>query len=254
MKSEATDNRRNPRAALRSCGRLLATLVAVLAASLPALGTGTDTRVVESLVSIEAAAHSYIKSLLPAGTAQTQITVQPIDGRLRLAKCGTPLTALAPPGSDLMARATVAVSCAGPTHWTVYVPVVVESRISVLVLRHAVPRDARLAADDVTLDTRRTAGTATAYLSSVAELAGRTVRRPLPIGTALTVEMFTADNVIHRGQEVTLLAGTSAIEIRATGRALMDGAAGARIQVQNLSSMTVVEGVVESSDVVRVAL
>jgi flagella basal body P-ring formation protein FlgA len=244
MNHPATDNRR----------RLLTALAALLTATLPTLGAGTDTRVIESVGSIEAAAHSYIKSLVPAGAAETHITVQPIDTRLRLAKCGSALTAQLPPGSNLTARATVAVTCAGPTHWTVYVPVVVESRISVLVLRHAVARDARLGVDDVTIDLRRTAGTAAAYLSSVAELAGRTVRRPLPLGTALTVEMFAADLVIHRGQEVTLLAGGPDIEIRATGRALMDGPTGARIQVQNLSSMTVVEGVVESSDVVRVAL
>ena len=66
--------------------------------------------------------------------------------------------------------------------------------------------------------------------------------------------MFAADTVIHRGQEVTLVAGGAIIEIRASGRALRDAPAGARIQVQNLSSMTVVEGVVESADVVRVAL
>ncbi len=254
MNHSATDNRRQPCTGLRRHGRLLAALAALLSATLPTLGAGTDTRVIESVGSIEAAAHSYIRSLVPAGAAETSITVQPIDTRLRLAKCGSALTAQLPAGSNLTARATVAVSCAGPTHWTVYVPVVVESRISVLVLRHAVSQAARLGADDVTLDVRRSAGTATAYLSSVAELAGRTVRRPLPLGTALTVDMFGADLVIHRGQEVTLLAGGPDIEIRATGRALMDAPAGARIQVQNLSSLNVVEGVVESSDVVRVAL
>lgn len=241
MRHSVTDNRR-------------AALAVLLTVALPMLGAGAAGREVESVTAIEAAARSYIKSLVPPGAAQTQITVQPVDQRLRLAKCGAPLTTQLPPGTDLTARATVAVGCPGPTHWSVYVPVVVESRISVLVLRHAVARDARLGADDVTLESRRTAGTAAAYLASVGELAGRTVRRPLALGTALTVEMFAADTVIHRGQEVTLLAGGPEIQIRATGRALMDAPAGARIQVQNLSSMTVVEGVVESADVVRVAL
>lgn len=244
MTSSATDNRRDR----------YAVVLALLVLTVPTLGAGTDTRAVQSVTSIEAAAHSYVASLLPRGGAQTQITVQPIDPRLRLAQCGSALSAQLPPGSNLTARATVAVTCAGPTHWSVYVPVMVESRISVLVLRHAVAREARLSADDVTLETRRTAGTATAYLAAVGELTGRTVRRPLPIGTALTVDMFAADTVIHRGQQVTLVAGGTDIEIRATGRALMDAPAGARVQVQNLSSMTVVEGVVESADVVRVAL
>ncbi|HTB66945.1 MAG TPA: flagellar basal body P-ring formation chaperone FlgA [Steroidobacteraceae bacterium] len=231
-----------------------AAMIAVLGASLPSVGAGSAGGAVESLATIEAAAHSYVLSLLPPGAAQTQITVQPIDRRLRLAQCGSPLTARLPLGTNLAARATVGVSCAGPTHWSVYVPVVVESRISVLVLRHAVARDTHLTAEDVAVETRRTAGTAAAYLDAVTELSGRTVRRPLPIGTALTVDMFAADTVIHRGQEVTLVAGGGSIEIRATGRAMMDAPTGARIQVQNLSSLTVVEGVVESADVVRVAL
>jgi flagella basal body P-ring formation protein FlgA len=245
MRNIATDNRRI---------RIGAAMLALLIASLPTAGAGTAAGAVESIATIEAAAHSYVESLLPPGGTQTQVTVLPIDRRLRLAQCGSALTARLPVGFTLAARATVGVTCAGPTHWSIYVPVVIESRIAVLVLRHAVPRDARLTADDVAVETRRTAGTAAAYLSGVKELVGRTVRRPLPIGTALTVEMFAADTVIHRGQEVTLVAGAGPIEIRATGRAMMDAPAGARIQVQNLSSLTVVEGVVESADVVRVAL
>jgi flagella basal body P-ring formation protein FlgA len=226
--------------------------IAALLAVMPTLGRGAGA--VESVDRIEAAAHSYVQSLLPPGATETQITVLPLDRRLRLTQCGSALTAQLPPGSNLGARATVGVACAGPSHWAVYVPVVLESRISVLVLRHAVARDARLTAADVSVETRRTAGMASAYLTAVTDLTGRTVRRSLAVGTALSVDMFVADTVIHRGQEVTLVAGGPSIEIRASGRALSDAPAGARIQVQNLSSMTVVEGVVESSDVVRVAL
>jgi flagella basal body P-ring formation protein FlgA len=250
-----TDNRREPVVNQAPFGtRILLAVVTLLMVAVPTLGAGNAAAAVESIATIEKAAHSYVESLLPPGSADTQITVLPIDSRLRLAQCGSALAAQLPVGTNLTARATVNVSCAGPVHWSVYVPVVVESRIAVLVLKHAVARQSRLTADDVTLETRRTAGIVTAYLSSVAELTGRTVRRPLAIGTALSVEMFDADMAIHRGQEVTLVAGGGAIEIRAAGRAMMDAPAGARIQVQNLSSMTVVEGVVESADVVRVAL
>jgi len=153
----------------------------------------------------------------------------------------------------LQARSTVGVTCAGSVHWTVYVPVTVESKINVLVLTRAVNRDARLTAADVTVETRRTAGPGNAYLTAPAELNGRTVRRPLAAGTTLSVDMFTPDLIVRRGQAVTLLSSGSAVEVRANGRAMVDGAAGARIQVQNLSSMRVVEGVVESADLVRVA-
>jgi flagella basal body P-ring formation protein FlgA len=153
----------------------------------------------------------------------------------------------------LQARSTVGVSCAGPAHWTVYVPVTVETRIDVLVLKRAVARDTRLVATDVTVESRKTSGPGAAYLTTPAELSGRTVRRPLAAGTTLAAEMFTPDLIVRRGQEVTLLSSGGAIEVRASGRAMADAAAGARIQVQNLSSMRVIEGVVETADLVRVA-
>jgi flagella basal body P-ring formation protein FlgA len=240
MKTKATDIRRGP------------VVMAALLALLPKLGAGAVA--VESVDRIEAAAHSYVESLLPKGVTETHVTVLPIDPRLRLARCDSPLSAQLPPGTSLSARVTVGVTCAGPTHWSVYVPVTLVSRISVLVLRHAVAPETRLTAADVAVETRPTAGMPIAYLSAVTELAGRTVRRSLPVGTTLSVDMFVADTVIHRGQEVTLIAGGASMEIRAAGRALNDAPAGARVQVQNLSSMTVVEGVAESGDVVRVAL
>jgi flagella basal body P-ring formation protein FlgA len=209
---------------------------------------------VESLTSIRNAAQNYVKSLIPAGAGETTVTVGQLDNRLRLAHCSSKeLSATLPAGMTLQARATVGVSCAGPVHWTVFVPVTIESKIDVLVLTHAVNRDARLTAADVSIETRKTAGPGNAYLTKPAELGGRTVRRPLAAGTTLSIDMFTPDLIIRRGQEVTLLSSAGTVEVRAYGRAMVDGAAGARIRVQNLSSQRVVEGVVETADRVRVA-
>jgi len=209
---------------------------------------------VESLETIRSTAQAYVKSLIPASAGESIVTVGQLDSRLRLAHCPSKeLAASMPVGMALQARSTVGVTCSGTVRWTVYVPVTVESKIDVLVLTRAVNRDARLTAADVTVETRRTAGPGNAYLTTAAELNGRTVRRPLAAGTTLSVDMFTPDLIVRRGQEVTLLSSGGAVEVRANGRAMVDGAAGARIQVQNLSSMRVVEGVVESADLVRVA-
>jgi flagella basal body P-ring formation protein FlgA len=208
----------------------------------------------QSLDTIRSTAQAYVKSLIPASAGESIVTVGQLDGRLRLAHCPSKqLSASLPAGMALQARSTVGVTCAGSARWTVYVPVTVESKISVLVLTRAVNRDARLTAADVTVETRRTSGPGNAYLTAPAELNGRTVRRPLAAGTTLSVDMFTPDLIVRRGQAVTLLSTGGAVEVRASGRAMVDGVAGARIQVQNLTSMRVVEGVVESADLVRVA-
>ena len=277
MINKTTDHRRYPGVAERRARRSsladfvikVSAVSAILAAALaPQLGwpqplepSGAETGVApvasptpESLAAIRSAAQAYVRSLIPASARDATIAVGELDNRLRLAHCPPmELSASLPPGMQLQARSTVGVTCAGPLHWTVYVPVTVESKINVLVLAHAVARDTRLTAADVTVETRRTPGPGTAYLSAPAELAGRAVRRPLAAGSVLAVDMFTADLIVRRGQQVTLLSSGGDIEVRAVGRAMADAPAGARIQVQNLSSMRVVEGVVESADLVRVA-
>jgi flagellar basal body P-ring formation protein FlgA len=208
---------------------------------------------IESTDSIRAVAESFVRSQLPHDASVADITAGTMDARLRLVRCTGGMHAQLPPGASLQARTMIGVACAGPVHWTVYVPVVVESRISVLVLKHPVPRDARLTIEDVNVETRKVTGLSMAFLTDVSDLQARTVERPLPMGTTLTVDMFKPDLVIRHGQEVTLVASAGGIEVRATGRALADAAGGARLKVQNLSSQKVVEGVAEGPDLVRVA-
>jgi flagella basal body P-ring formation protein FlgA len=253
MMNTTTDNRR-----FCTTGKLLTALLVLVAALLGAPNTAGSQEVaqlagMEPISAIRSAALSYVRSLIPGNSGENTVTVGELDARLRLAKCPVALSVALPVGMPLQARSTVGVTCAGPVHWTLYVPVTVESRIDVLVLTHAVARDARLTVADVTVETRKTAGPGNAYLTAPAELSGRTVRRALAAGTTLAVEMFTPDLIVRRGQAVTLLSTGGAIEVRASGRAMTDAAAGARIQVQNLSSMRMIEGVVESADLVRVA-
>ena len=70
----------------------------------------------------------------------------------------------------------------------------------------------------------------------------------------MTLESLTATNVIHRGQQVTLIAGSEGFQVRMNAIALSDGRISERIRVQNLSSQRVVEGVVRSDSVVEVPL
>ena len=207
----------------------------------------------EPLDSIRGAAEKFVGAQLPQDSNVASVTAGTLDNRLRLARCTEGLHTQMPPGAALQSHTLVGVGCQGPVHWNVYVSVTVESRISILVLKHPVPRDARLTADDVTVEPRKVTDQTTPYLTAVSDLQGRSAQRPLAMGTPLTMDMFKADLVIQHGQEVTLVAAAGGIEVRATGRALADGAAGARIKVQNLSSMRVVEGVVDGPDLVRVS-
>jgi flagella basal body P-ring formation protein FlgA len=209
---------------------------------------------VQSLDEIRAKAQAFVRKHLPKGApGETQVSVGALDPRLRLAQCESELTAALPTGATFRARMTVAVSCPEGNVWTIYVPVTIETRAKVLVLRGPAARGARLGPADVEVQERVVGGAGDSFLTDVGQLEGHTLKRPLATGTALTADVLIEDVLVKRGQSVTLLASTSGIEVRAPGRAMSDGHAAGRIRVQNLNSLRVVEGVVESADVIRVS-
>lgn len=207
----------------------------------------------QSLDAIRAAAQTYVKKQIPSQAPGTvDVNVGALDARLRLASCAEPLKVSLAPGANFTARMMIAVGCPSGSAWTVYVPVTVESHTPVLVLRHPATRGAKLTAEDVEVQTRVVAGTGSTYVTDVTQLARRTLKRPLGAGTAVTLDALVDDALVKRGQHVTLLAAAGGLEVRAFGLAMNDAPAAGRVRVQNLSSNRIVEGVVETADVIRI--
>jgi len=208
---------------------------------------------IQSLDAIRAAAQTFVTQHVPKqAPGAVTVNVGTLDSRLRLAPCAAPLKVSLPAGATFRERMTVAVSCTASSSWTVYVPIAIEAQTPVLVLRRAANRGARLTAEDVEIQTRVVQGMGASYLTDVAELGGRTLKRPLGPGAALTVDAMMDDMVVKRGQRVTLLAAVGGLEVRAAGVAMNDAAAQGRVKVQNITSNRIVEGVVESPDVIRI--
>ncbi len=180
------------------------------------------------------------------------VTATELDSRLRLAQCPAPLHAAQVSGGRLQARTSIGVSCRQGANWTIYVPVDVESEIPVLILRVPEARGARITGADVALETRRVSGLAVGYVTDAKTLERHTVARPLPAGSMLTGDMLIPDYIVRSGEAVTLVAAAGGVEVRATGRALSDGRDGSRIRVQNLNSLRIVEGTVDSDRVIHV--
>lgn len=207
---------------------------------------------VQSLESIQAAAEQFVRSSLPENSGKQFVTASRLDPRLRLEECAAPLEAFSQGTAMSAGRATIGVRCPAASPWTIYVPVTIEVEVSVLVLRRPLARRARVTLADVEPQVRRLPGSASIFINDVASLQGHRLKRALPVGTALTVDMLQPDLLVRRGQQVTLIAANGPVQIRAQGQALTEGAAADRVRVQNVSSLKVVEGVVESDGVVRV--
>lgn len=207
---------------------------------------------VQSLDGIQTAAEQFVRSSLPEKSVKHFVTANKLDPRLRLDDCASPLEAFSQGTAPNSGRMTVGVRCPSANPWTIYVPVTVEVEVSVLVLRRPLARRARVEMADVEPQVRRMPGVASSFVNDTASLQGHRLKRSLPVGTALTVEMLQPDVLVRRGQQVTLIAANGPVQIRAQGEALTEGAAFDRVRVKNVSSLKVVEGVVESDGVVRV--
>lgn len=205
----------------------------------------------QSLDAIQSAAEAFVHSSLPSNIKH-YVSASRLDRRLRLHDCGAPLEAFSQNAATNNSRMTIGVRCPTDNPWTLYVPVSVEVEVPVLVLRRALARRSRIAPTDVESQVRRVPGSAANFVSDIARLQGHRLQRALPAGAAITVDALRPDILVKRGQRVMLIAAEGPVEIRAQGKALNDGAANERVRVQNVNSLKVVEGVVESDSVVRV--
>src|SRR5215475_6589628 len=107
-------------------------LVIATAVAVPCMGAVQD---VEPLEAVRGAAESFVKAQLPREANVASVTAGTLDSRLRLARCTSGMHAQLAAGAALQSRTMVGVACDGPVRWMIYVPVTVESQISVLVLK-----------------------------------------------------------------------------------------------------------------------
>lgn len=203
---------------------------------------------------IRKAAARAVLERLDVAKGVADVTVDNLDSRLRLPACSQALSGFIAGDGQIRDHTAVGVRCDGTAHWTIYAQVSVSSSVPVLIARRALVQNAAPTAIDFDVETRRMPGLYTHYISDPALLAGQRLRRPIATGEILTANDLLTAPVIHRGDQITVLAQAGGMQIRASAIALSDGCPDDRIRAQNLSSQRVVEGVVRSAGVIEVVL
>lgn len=184
--------------------------------------------------------------------SDAEITVGRLDPRLRLSACEGEMETFLPQGSRALGNSTVGVRCNGVKPWTLYVPVKVAVFRKVLVTNRPMARGELINATDLRMERRNLNTLRAGFLTDPSHAIGRLAKRPLTAGTPLSVSNLAAQRVIKRGEKVTLLMDIPGIQVRATAKALGDGAIGETISVRNTSSKKIIQATVISAGVVRV--
>jgi flagella basal body P-ring formation protein FlgA len=224
-----------------------------MVACLAAAGTADaadyqDISQLESLARTEAQ-----REFPPLGTRQ-RFVVGPIEPRLELAKCASPIRSFLSSAHHMMDRATIELRCEDGKGWHLYVPVRIVGTSPVAVAVHAIVAGSVLKDSDLRVEEHDISDLPLGYMDDPAIVAGLTAARPIAGGAYITNQLLVAPKAVQRGQTVTLVADAGGVSIRMAGRALTDGLLNQRVKVTNLSSGKVVEGIARSEQVVEIIL
>jgi flagella basal body P-ring formation protein FlgA len=227
---------------------LLALLLS--ACALPAAAAG-----IHPVEDLSRAAEAFVAAHLPqAGDGNIEVEAGYLDRRLRLDPCGAPLETAVSSGDIGPGNLTVSVRCAGPSPWTLHVPVEVRVVTEVVVLARPVSRGDALSPEDVRLEPRDVTRYHRGYFTALDQVVGRELRRSSGVGQILSDLIVRRPLWVRRGERVSLVAGTGRFQVRMQGEVLADGGQGDTVRVKNLSSERVVEGKVTAPGRVRVHL
>jgi flagella basal body P-ring formation protein FlgA len=193
--------------------------------------TGVSAAEFETVERIRAAAEQHARRQLPQAN---EVIAVNLDQRLRLKRCGTSLLTHSGSATN-RAGLTVQVSCRSPHPWKIYVPVRASSTLDVVVAKQGMAANQVLSATDLRLEARNTASLPYGFFTDPNAILGARLRRTVASGTVLVPAALEAHKLVRRGQQVTL----------------MDGVKAQRIQVKTPSAR-IIEGAVESADVVRI--
>ncbi len=194
--------------------------------------------------------HVEVFLLQEAGSRdETQVKVGSLDKRLKLVDCPNPLSVFWPPGGAKSGNVTVGVSCESGKPWKIYLQAKVSIIRDIAVLSRAVVKGDILRTDMIRYE-RQSVGR-NQKIHNVDGLLGYRFKRAFDSGRAMTATMLELPLLVERGDNVTIIAGTSTLSVKMKGEALTDGSKGKVIRVRNLSSERIVQGEVIAKGLVR---
>jgi flagella basal body P-ring formation protein FlgA len=233
---------------------LLPALLA-LGLALPAPAQTVSDAATQPLAEIATVAEDYARTLMQDPVyAAAEVSAGALDARLRLKLCEKPLETFSNNTDIRGGRLTVGVRCTGVAPWTLYVPVAIAAKTSIVVIDGPLPRGTLLTEANLRLEQRALTALPPQYLTSVDQVLGRELTRAVNGATVATPAMLQARDLVAKGQDVVIMATGSSIQVRMAGVALQKGQQGERINVQNTTSGKTIQAVIVDGATVQVAL
>lgn len=204
--------------------------------------------------SIEKKAISFLRLQLTTHNIQDlQIQLRPLDKRLKLERCSTPLQASLPYNISNHTNTSVSIQCLSGNGWKIFVSAKIKNIKNIYINQNTIKKGQFITVADLSLKKTDINTLRNGYFTHTDKLIGNIAVRNIRANSILTPHMIEKPNLIHKGDRVTLLVSKRGFEVRMQGQAMTHGGAGEHIRVRALSSKRVIEGIIVSPGVVRVS-
>ena len=175
--------------------------------------------------------------------AQADVKAGTIDERLPLTRCEDALTISLPARMEIRRNTTVYLKCEGDKSWDLYLPVRVSIQKPYVTVAVPVAKGDILSEPMLTLAYQDQTLIRGDYLTDPTALIGVRSKRELKPGQPIRLTQVC---VVCKGDQVTLSAENSSMQIKTMARALQDGSFGDMIRLVNIRSGRAVQGQVSA--------
>jgi len=182
-----------------------------------------------------------------------EFNVARIDPNLRMPRCSKALS-LKKNNQRILGRVSIRVRCDGNNPWQIYVPVTVKAYQKVVTASAPLAREQRLDRSVIELTEKEVSRLTQGYFSSINEVLGKSLKRPVSLNGVIQPNMVVESMVISRGDEVMIIAKIGTLSVKSPGIAINNGRIGQQIQVKNKASKRVITARVITSKLVEVIM
>lgn len=188
----------------------------------------------------------------PQQYTEIKVNVDGLDNRLKLHACNHKVQVFFPYESKVSDRTTVGVRCRQPKPWTIFVSAHVSTYAIALIASRPLAANKAIEPADFIAERRLIRMSHLGFFTDPKDIIGKRPKRPINAGVLLRPNSLKAEQLIRRGDRVSIQTGTSNLEVQMTGIAMNNGTQGERIDVRNLLTKRIIQGEVIRKGVVTV--
>lgn len=225
--------------------------IVLLIGLLTSINTQAEPDGVQSQQSIMETVTAYVAQIINL-PGEYELSFLPLDDRLNLPQCSTPLETFTATEVIKPGRNTIGVRCTSEKKWSIFTSVIIKNFQEVLVLLQSVARGQVLTEQQLTLERRDVSNLRGDFLNQIEQAVNKQVIRPLTSGSIISVKDLAEPKLIKRGDHVVISSTNPNFSIRMNGIATMDGVKGQLIRVKNQNSGRLIDATVVEPGLVSV--